>query len=146
MKMSDKGIAALKAFEGCRLQPYVCSGGKLTIGYGSTGPHVKPGMKITQKEADALLLKDLDRFEKAVTTALENSELIVPQYKFDAMVSLAFNIGITAFNRSSVLKLWLQGKNEAAANAFLKWNKANGKVNAGLVRRREAERRMFLGL
>lgn len=66
MKISAKGLALIKEFEGCELKAYVCTAGVLTIGIGSTGPHVYEGMTITEAEAEALLLKDLVRFEKAV--------------------------------------------------------------------------------
>lgn len=145
MRMSNKGLALLKEFEGCVLRSYKCPANVWTIGYGSTGPHVKPGMVITRKEAEVLLIKDLDRFEKAVLKAVSKTP---EQEEFDAMVSLAFNIGIGGFNKSSVVRNYNKGDKTAAANSFGLWNKAtvNGKrvVLAGLTRRRAAEKDLFL--
>lgn len=143
--MSPKGIALLKRYEGCKLRSYLCPAGKWTIGYGSTGPHVKPNMVINQADAEALLLKDLVRFETAVLDALVMEPL---QLEFDAMVSLAYNIGIANFNKSSIVRKYNAGDKTGAANAFGMWNKAkvNGKLTVlnGLVARRAAEKTLFL--
>ena len=90
VKISKAGIDLIKAFEGLRTEPYYCSAGVLTIGYGSTGAHVVAGKAITEAEAEALLVKDLARFEAGV------SELItkpLTQGQFDALVSFSFNLG-----------------------------------------------------
>jgi lysozyme len=98
-------------------------------------------MKITKDKAEELLRKDLEEFSSGVSKLLK---FVVAQHEFDALVSLAYNIGISAFKRSTLLKL-LNGKNFTdAAEQFLKWNKAKGKVLAGLKRRRQAERHLFL--
>jgi lysozyme len=143
MKINDKGKALVKRFEGLRLDAYRCPAGVATIGYGSTGPHVRMGMTITPGEADRLLDKDLARFEvgvKAMVTGIPTN----PD-QFSAMVSLAFNIGLGAFATSTVLKRHKLGNKIGAANAFLMWNKAGGQVLKGLMRRREAERELYLG-
>jgi lysozyme len=146
MRMSEKGLTLLKEFEGCILKAYKCPAGVWTIGYGSTGPHVKPGMVITKRYALDLLTEDLDRFEKAVIKAV--SPTLPEQEEFDAMVSLAFNIGIGAFSKSSVVRNYKKGDRSSAASAFGMWNKArvNGNlvVLAGLTRRRAAEKQLFL--
>ncbi len=134
------GLALIKQFEGRELTAYKCPADVWTIGYGSTGPHVKPGMTITESEAEQLLRDDLDRFEASVARCVPNAT----QNEFDAMVSLAFNIGTAGFERSSVLKRLLAGDKAGAADAFLMWNKAGGRVLAGLTRRRQAERELFL--
>lgn len=141
MKISNKGIALIKEYEGCKLKAYRCSAGVLTIGYGSTGSHVKEGMVITQAEAESLLKKDLVRFEEGV-----NSVVSVPmtQGMFDALVSFSFNLGLGNLKSSTLLKKVNAGDKAGAANEFLKWDKAGGKVLAGLMRRREAEKRLFL--
>lgn len=133
--ISSKGIDLIKHFEGLRLQSYYCSSHVLTIGYGSTGSHVKEGMRITEAEAEQLLISDLSRFENAV------SELIkVPltQNEFDATVSFAFNCGITALGASTFRKRINAGENKASVfrTEFPRWDNQG---LAGLVRRRAAE-------
>ena len=91
MKISKQGLELIKSFEGCRLKAYQDIGGVWTIGYGHTD-NVKSGDIITQKKADELLLKDLERFEKHVNTYVPIYDFNQNQY--DALVSFAFNIGI----------------------------------------------------
>lgn len=138
-QIGGKGLALIKHFEGCKLSAYKCPANVWTIGYGSTGSHVKPGMQITEQEAEKLLREDLSRFEKAVAEDAPNAT----QNQFDAMVSLAFNIGIAGFRRSSVRRLHRAGDHQGAAKAFLMWSKAGGKTLRGLVRRREAEAALY---
>lgn len=139
-QISLDGIALLKRFEGLRLIAYLCPAKVWTIGYGSTGPNVKSGMQISEQQALALLDHDLDRFEEAVEKLAPSAK----QHEFDAMVCLAFNVGIAAFRRSSVLQQHLAGNSLQAGNAFRLWNKANGQVLSGLVTRRGAERQLYL--
>lgn len=146
MRISQRGLDLIKRFEGLRLRSYLCPAGVWTIGYGSTGPHVHRNMVITESEAEQLLQRDLVRFENGVLSALSPS---VPlQEEFDAMVSLAFNIGIGAFARSSVCRLYKAGRIAESANAFSMWTKArvNGRLTVlpGLVTRRSAEKALFL--
>lgn len=145
MHVSVKGLDLIKRNEGCVLRAYLCPAGVWTIGYGSTGSHVKPNSVITKPEAEALLIKDLMRFEKAVLAAVNETPL---QEEFDAMVSLAFNIGIGGFTKSSVVRRYNAGDKAGAANAFGMWNKARVKgkltVLPGLVRRRAEEKALFL--
>ena len=140
MKISRDGLALIKQYEGCRLEAYRCAAGVLTIGYGSTGSHVKEGMKITQPEADQLLSLDLVRFERAVISLANKPS----QPQFDALVSFAFNLGEGALRSSTLLKLHNQGLYIDAANQFTRWNKAAGRVLLGLTRRREAEKKLYL--
>lgn len=142
LKAGKACYALLREFEGCELKAYICPAGVPTIGYGSTGSHVKMGMVITKTEAEALLKKDLVRFEKAVLKAVAPKE--PQQEEFDAMVSLAFNIGIKAFTNSTVAKRYKEGRTTEAANAFGMWKKGGGKILPGLVRRRAAETALFL--
>jgi lysozyme len=139
-KINSAGLELIKAFEGLRLAAYLCPAKVWTVGWGSTGPHVKPGMTITLDEAETLLRSDLARFERAVDKAAPDAS----DNEFAAFVSLAFNIGIAGFNRSTALKRHLDGNKVGAANAILMWNKAGGVVLKGLVRRREAERALYL--
>ena len=140
MKISRDGLALIKQFEGCRLEAYRCAAGVLTIGYGSTGAHVKEGMKITQAEADQLLSLDLVRFERAVMSLANKPS----QQQFDALVSFAFNLGEGALRSSTLMKLHNQGLFIDASNQFTRWNKAAGRVLLGLTRRREAEKKLYL--
>lgn len=148
MRVSPKGKALIKAHEGCRLKAYLCPAGVWTIGYGSTGPHVTKGKVISKQEAEELLDQDLVRFEKAVLIAVRPA--VPNQSEFDAMVSLAFNIGTGAFARSSVAKNFKLGNKAKAAASFGMWTKArNPRTNVleplpGLVRRRAEEKQLFL--
>lgn len=134
--ISNTGIAHLKQWEGVKLVAYRDVAGIWTIGYGSTGPHVTPGLKITAQQAEDLLRKDLVRFEQAV-----NRLVTVPltQYQYDALVSLAFNIGVTAFEKSTLLKVLNKGQYDKVPDQIARWNMAGGKRVQGLVNRRSAE-------
>lgn len=141
MKTSQKGIDLIKKFEGCRLEAYRCPAGVWTIGYGHT-KGVKDGMKISQAQAEEFLREDLRIFEKAVESCVKAP---LSQNQFDALVSFCYNCGAEALRTSTLLKLLNEGKYFEAGEQFLRWNKAGGKVLAGLTRRREEERGMFLG-
>jgi lysozyme len=141
--INERGLELIKSFEGLRLDAYRCSAGVLTVGWGSTGPHVKEGMTITLEEAETLLKSDLARFERGVEAMTEGVPTTDDQ--FAAMVSLSFNIGLGNFHGSTVLKRHKLGNRLGAANAFLMWNKVKGSVLKGLMRRREAERALYLG-
>lgn len=145
MKVSAAGLDLVKKHEGLRLEAYRCPAGVWTIGYGITSAAgvgtVARGMKITHDEAEDMLRRALRIFERGVQDALTRRPT---QAQFDAMVSLAYNIGVGAFKRSSVLRHFNAGDMDKAAGAFLMWNKANGKVLPGLTRRRTEERQWFL--
>lgn len=142
MKTSDKGIELIKSFEGCRLVGYADLGGVPTVGYGSTGPDVTVGMKITQQQADARLLKDLARFETGVSDLVKVS---INQNEFDALVSFSFNVGLGALKQSTLLRLLNDGTDRTTVAAeFSRWDKVDGKSVEGLTRRRKAEKELFL--
>lgn len=136
MKTGQAGINLIKQFEGCRLEAYKCPAGVWTIGYGHTG-NVKQGDKISQAQANAYLVADLAKFETNVNKY--NSKYSWNQNEFDALVSFAYNIG-------SIDQLVANGTRNRAtiAEKILLYNKAAGKVLAGLTKRREAERSLFL--
>jgi lysozyme len=144
MKTSHAGIELIKGFEGCELTAYKDAVGVLTIGYGHTSmagpPEVKVGMKITAAQAAEMLVRDLVKYEAAVSKSLAYPPT---QNQFDAMVSLCYNIGPSAFARSSVLRYFNAGEYEPAAKAFALWNQAGGKVLKGLINRRAAEAAHF---
>lgn len=141
MKINNDGLDIIKQNEGLRLTAYVCPAGVLTIGYGSTGPHVKRGLTITAEEAEDLLRKDVARFEDGVA-ALVTVDL--NENQFSALVSFAFNVGLDALRKSSLLRLLNAGEYKAAANQFDKWVNGGGRRLPGLVKRRAQEKALFL--
>lgn len=141
MDISQKGIDLIKSFEGCRLSSYKCPAGVWTIGYGHTGCDVKPGHVISQEQADKYLKMDLIVHSNNVSRLVK---VPLNQSQFDALVSFEFNVGYGAFNSSTLLRLLNQGKYTDAANQFDRWVYANRKVLPGLVRRRAAEKSLFL--
>lgn len=136
----------VKEFEGLRLKAYKDAVGVWTIGYGITaaaglGIVPKAGMSITEDEAESLLLKGLEKFAGSIRPKITAP---INDNEFGAFLSLAYNIGPGAFAKSSALRKFNAGDKVGAADAILLWNKAGGKVLAGLKRRREAERALFL--
>jgi lysozyme len=146
MNINKATIDLVKEFEGCKLTAYRDPIGVWTIGYGTTaraGLGIIPtgGMTITQAEADQLLADGLNKFADQIRPMINAG---LNDNQFGACVSLAYNIGGHGFSTSSALKNINAGDYDKAANAILLWNKAGGKVLKGLVRRREAERKLFL--
>jgi lysozyme len=144
--VNAEALALIKQFEGFRAKAYLDPVGIWTIGYGTTGRagvgiDPQPGMVISEAQAEGYLLKALQHFAEMIRPSLIGRP--TPN-QWGAMLSLAYNIGPEAFKRSSVLRFFNSLKFEEAADAFLLWNKAGGKALPGLVRRREAERRLFL--
>lgn len=140
MTINDTGLALIKDFEGCRLKAYRDIKGILTIGVGHTGG-VAEGQEITQEEADDLLRSDLERFEKGVSSLVQSS---LTDNQFSALACLAFNIGLGNLASSTLLKQVNKSQYFQAADSFLAWDHANGVVIPGLLRRRRAERDLFL--
>ncbi|MGX2974473.1 lysozyme [Ursidibacter arcticus] len=144
MTTSDNGQNFIVREEGERLTAYQCSAGIWTIGVGHTGwvdaKPVSRGMTITKAQSREILRSDLRRFERAV-----NDEARVPlsQHQFDALVSLAFNIGEGAFRRSTLLKLLNRGDYKGASEQFLVWKNAGGRPI--LLNRRKREKTLFDG-
>ena len=137
-RIGQAGLALIKQYEGCRLAAYRCAAGVWTIGYGHTAG-IHSGMTITQAQADAYLQQDIAKFEGYV-----NNLAYVPitanlnQNQFDALVSFAFNLG------AGNLRKLCKGRTAAQiAQAMTQYCKANGKVLAGLKRRRAAEQALF---
>ncbi|WP_387693199.1 lysozyme [Photorhabdus sp. RM71S] len=140
MQISEHGLAELKIYEGCSLTAYLCPARVWTIGYGHTH-RVKPGDAITERQAEQFLLDDL----APVYITLENSVKVpLTQGQFDALCSFIFNCGAGAFVRSTLLKKLNTGDYKGAANQFMEWNKAGGRVLPGLDARRASEKTMFL--
>ena len=141
MKISANGLSLIKQHEGLRLTAYQCNAGVWTIGYGHT-KGVKEGDTCTQDQADAWLLEDVEHAESAV-----NSQgLTLTQNQFDALVSFVFNVGVSAFKKSTLLKKIKVNPNDPViANEFAKWKYAGGNVVAGLVTRRNNESNLYFG-
>ncbi|EPV8635277.1 lysozyme [Enterobacter hormaechei] len=145
MQTSDKGIALIKEFEGCKLTAYQDSVGVWTIGYGWTQPvdgkSIRAGMTIKQETAERLLKTGLVSYESDVSRLVKVG---LTQGQFDALVSFTYNLGSRSLSTSTLLRKLNAGDYTGAADEFLRWNKAGGKVLKGLTRRREAERALFL--
>lgn len=145
MKTSDSGIELIKRFEGLELEAYQDIAGIWTIGYGHTGEDVQPGMKISERDAEELLKRDLKPREQAVSSAVK---VPLNQNEFDALVSFVYNVGAGALRTSTALKRLNKGDRIGAADALTWWNKATvgGVLREvlGLTRRRASERALFL--
>ena len=145
MQTSDKGIALIKQFEGCKLTAYQDSVGVWTIGYGWTKPvdgkPIRAGMTIKQETAERLLKTGLVSYENDVSRLVK---VDLTQGQFDALVSFTYNLGARPLSTSTLLRKLNAGDYAGASDEFLRWNKAGGKVLNGLTRRREAERALFL--
>lgn len=141
MSISDKGVELIAKYEGCRLEAYKCPAGVWTIGYGHTAG-VQPGQTLPSKEAAKDLLKeDLKKYGAQVNSCVKDGTISFPltQNKFDALTSFCYNCGM------GTLKKLVSGRDAATvAEKLLLYNKGGGKVLAGLVKRREEERALFL--
>ena len=139
MKTSPKGIALIKEFEGLRLKAYKCPGGVWTIGYGHT-TGVKPGMVISEAQAEEDLKADLIAFERY----LNGLGLALNQNQFDALVSFIYNVGTGNFSSSTLLrKVRANPQDNSIMDEFLRWVYSKGRVLPGLQRRRLAEMKLY---
>lgn len=134
----------IREFEGHSLKAYpdpATKGDPWTISYGITGAWVKPGVVITQEESDALFMKEIGHFCANLDKLLK---VECTKQQYIALLSLTWNIGVGNMKSSTLMKMVNAKDFKGAAEQFLRWNKAAGKVMAGLTRRREAERAVFL--
>lgn len=139
MRTGHAGISLVKQFESLRCEAYRCPAGIWTIGYGHTAG-VRRGDRIDTRKAEQLLAEDLRQFEEVVSRECPN----VNQNQFDALVSFVFNIGTGNFLKSTLLKcVKANPQNMNIRYEFSRWNKADGTVLAGLVRRRKAEADLY---
>ena len=140
--VSAAAIAAIAGYEGFVNHTYIDVAGIKTIGFGHTGKDVKVGQTITRKAATELLVKDANAHWDAAKRYIK-----VPlyQYEADAYASFVFNVGVTNFKNSTLLKKLNQGDYAGACAQLKRWVYAGGKKYAGLVKRREAEYRMCIG-
>lgn len=156
MKLSQAGLDLIKHFEGLRLTAYFDAVNVPTIGYGHTNSVKRADVlnkkTITNAQAEALLKEDVAVYERGVNRLTREMGVMLTQSQFDALVSFSFNVGLGNLRRSTLLKkLYVMNQNDqssidAVADEFLRWNRAGGKVLQGLVRRRGAERLLFLGV
>lgn len=145
MRTSPDGVVAIKGFEGFSSVAYPdpgsTDGNPWTIGYGSTGADVVPGMTITEPQAVERLRGDLVKFEKGVE---ELVTVPLTQGQFDALVSFSYNVGLQAFRTSTLLRKLNKGNYSAVPSELARWNKNDGNVMAGLTKRRKREADMWL--
>ncbi|MGF1461042.1 MAG: lysozyme [Leptolyngbyaceae cyanobacterium] len=144
--INSDGLTIIKHFEGRELRAYQDSVGVWTIGYGHTSaagpPQVYAGQTITEQQAEDILKKDLELFEGGVRDLVK---VPVNGDQFSALVSFSFNVGLGALADSTLLRKLNAGDYQGAADEFPRWVKAGGETLPGLVRRRDAERALFLG-
>lgn len=155
-RVSKAAVDLMQEFEGCKLQAYPdpgsADGKPWTIGWGSTGAGIGPGVTWTQEQADARFLADLAKFEDGVTRLIGSSP--TSQGQFDALVCIAYNIGLDedadtiaeGLGDSTLLRKHKAGDFEGAAKAFHSWRFNDGREMRGLVRRRAAEAKLYQGV
>jgi GH24 family phage-related lysozyme (muramidase) len=141
--INDRGLELVKVFEGLELEAYQDSVGIWTIGYGTTSDitPVRPGMVITESQAETLLRQGLTRFEEDVARLIK---VPLTSDQFSALVVFTYNVGPGALEESTLRRKLNDGDYAEAAEQFLRWNKAGGEELPGLTRRRQAERALFL--
>ena len=145
MEVNKAGKDLIKRFEGCKLKAYKCPAGLWTISWGLTfypdGTKVKEGDVITQQQAEDYFNAIVDDFAKKVDALIKSN---VSENNFSALVSFAYNVGMGNFQRSTLLrKVNANPKDTTIRAEFMKWTKANNVVLKGLVRRREAEAKLY---
>lgn len=142
MRTSKLGVNFIKRFEQLRLEPYKCSAGWWTIGYGhAISKTEKPSWEIDESQANKMLGMDLATSERAISRLIR---VPLMQNQFDALVSFTFNLGSGALQRSTLRMKLNRGEFEDVPEEFLKWNKAGGRILKGLTRRRLAEATIFM--
>ena len=147
MKVSDEGIKLIKHFEGVHKKPYICPAGYWTVGVGhlisrNAKLPIEWARSLSPGEIDALLRKDLRRFELGVLRLLDTVQ--PNQSEFDALVSFSFNLGLGCFQRSTVRSAFIRGDKKRSGEVLLKYRRAGGRILSGLVRRRQAEHALLM--
>ena len=141
----NTALSIIRKWEGLRLNAYKCSAGVDTIGWGSTrypnGTPVKIGDKISREMADKMLLLDVQKFENAVKSLVKTN---INDNQLGALVSFAYNVGMGALSKSTLLKLVNSNPNNPKIrDEFMRWNRAGGRVIQGLVNRRKDEADLY---
>ena len=144
--INERGIQIVKSFEGISLKPYLCPANVWTVGYGatrsSTGGPIDLDMEpISEIEAEALLVRDLENSEGWISRLIKTA---LTENQYSALTSFTFNVGAGALQRSTLRMKLNWSEYQGAANEFPKWRIAGGRILAGLIRRRAAERSLFL--
>ena len=143
MKTSEQGLSLIMQSEGFSACLYICPAGKPTIGYGHV---IRAGEEypaaISTEDAENLLVQDVNNSEQVVGRCVT---IPLRQNQFDALVAFTYNIGIGAFENSTLLKLLNAGDTEAASGQFGRWVYGGGQILEGLVTRRESEAALFKG-
>ena len=139
MNVSQNCVELIKHFEGFEDTAYLCPANVWTIGYGRTR-NVKEGDRITEPQAERDLLEELEEFKHQV---LHSVKVELTQNELDALTSWTYNLGVGNLNSSTLLKKLNTGDKDSVPSEMLRWNKAAGKVLAGLTRRREAEAKLW---
>ena len=145
MQLTEEIIEFIKEKEGLRLNAYLCPAKVWTIGYGNTfyenGMKVKQGDKITKERAEQLLLFVLNQFADKVKPLIKSK---INNNQFSALVSFAYNVGIGALQKSTLLKKVNNNPNDLTIkNEFLKWTRAKGVILTGLIKRRDFEQKIY---
>jgi len=138
MNINDKGLELIKQMEGFRADPYICPAGVLTVGYGHTGNVTG---SVTEEEAEELLKEDVKKAEETIEATVKTP---LNENQFSALVSFIYNVGSGAFKSSTLKKHLDAGNFDAAANQFDRWVFAGGRKLPGLIKRRAAEKELFL--
>ena len=141
--ISNKGLEIIKKYEGYSDTVYRCPAGYLTWGYGSRyykGEPITWNFKYTKEQAEEQLKLDTEHFEN---TVLGYVRVGLFQEQLDALISLSYNIGGSAFKKSTLLRKLNEGDYVGASKEFKKWNRGGGRVLPGLIKRREAEKELF---
>jgi GH24 family phage-related lysozyme (muramidase) len=143
---NDEAVNLIKKFEGFSSRPYLCPSNIYTISYGAIygldGHRVqRDHREITEEEGEFLLRRDLSRFEVSVARLLKQPLTL---NQFSACVSLAFNIGSGNFQKSQIRMRLNRREYSAAADIWWQWRRGGGRILSGLVKRREAEKQLFL--
>ena len=140
MNCNVAGIALVQEFEGCKLTAYQDQGGRWTIGFGCAQPFVHEGVTCTEDQATAWLVQDMDEVAKSLTRIIK---IVINDNEFSALCSWAYNVGIGNAADSTLIKLLNRGYIDLVPVQLSRWNRVNGIINAGLVRRRQAEIALF---
>ena len=139
MKVSQECIDLIKFFEGFESKAYLCPASVWTIGYGRT-KNVQEGDMVNELQAERDLLEELEEFAKQVQNTVK---IDLKQNEFDALTSWTYNLGVGNLQSSTLLKKLNSGDKNSVPSEMIRWNKAAGKVLAGLTRRREAEAKLW---
>jgi len=141
MQISEEGLSLIKKYEGCELKAYRCPANVLTIGYGHI-KDVKEGDQITKEEANYMLQEEMIEYEGYVNDMVD---VELNQSQYDSLCAWVYNLGPTNFQSSTLLKVLNEGRYNEVPQEIKRWNKANGQVLNGLIKRREAEALLFQG-